>query len=201
MTNDRKYAAIVDVETTGLSAYSSDIIELAAILFSYDPNTGEVFQVIDEYCGFQMPSAPINSHITRLTGITNEMVHNQHLDDDKIRDIFRSASGIIAHNASFDRSFLIQRYPELADKPWHCSMRSVKWKEYGFFNKKLTTLLDGHNISREHAHRALDDVQATLDLLQKKNPSGQPYLFEVMKRKMGKPASSKPKASYSRRSY
>jgi DNA polymerase-3 subunit epsilon len=66
-------------------------------------------------------------------------------------------------------------------------MRAVKWKEYGFPNKKLTTLLDHHHIEREHAHRAMDDVKGTIDLLRQQNPSGEPYFSEVLKKAMSKP--------------
>lgn len=180
-------AAILDIETTGLSPHDCDIIEAAIILFSYDAMTGEVLEIVEEYSGFHMPSSPISPFITRLTGITNQMVQNEKLDDAKIMDLLQQAHGIIAHNASFDRSFLLKRYPELAEKRWHCSMRSVKWKDYGFMNKKLDTLLEGHKIVRENAHRAMDDVKATLQLLQSKNPHGDYYLLEVMKKAMSKP--------------
>lgn len=180
-------AAILDIETTGLSPHDCDIIEAAIILFSYHPKTGEILEIVEEYSGFNMPSSPISPYITQLTGITNKMVQNQTLNDGKIMNLLQQAHGIIAHNASFDRSFLLKRYPELAEKRWHCSMRSVKWKDYGFMNKKLTTLLDAHNIDREHAHRAMDDVKATLELLQLKNPHGDYYFLEVMKKAMSKP--------------
>ncbi|WP_110113090.1 exonuclease domain-containing protein [Bacillus sp. CGMCC 1.16541] len=187
MNEERKLAAIVDIETTGLSPYECEIIELAIVLCSYDSHTGKVLEMVDEYAGFHMPATPIPSYITRLTGITNNMVQNEVLDDEKVVSLFRKADMIIAHNASFDRGFLIKRYPELFEKKWHCSMRAVKWKEYGFFTKKLTTLLDAHNIGREQAHRAMDDVKATLQLLTYQNPNGQPYFFEVMNKAMSKP--------------
>ena len=184
---DIQLAAILDIETTGLSPHGCDIIEAAVILFSYHAKTGEILGVIEEYSGFNMPSSPISPFITRLTGITNQMVQNEKLDDKKIMELLHQAHGIIAHNASFDRSFLLKRYPELAEKRWHCSMRSVKWKDYGFMNKKLDTLLEGHNIQRANAHRAMDDVKATLQLLQLKNPHGDYYFLEVMKKAMSKP--------------
>ncbi|MBM7703575.1 exonuclease domain-containing protein [Metabacillus iocasae] len=187
MNLERKLAAIVDIETTGLSPHECEMIEVAIVLCSYDAQSGEVIELVDEYAGFNMPSTPIASYITRLTGITNEMVHNHQLNDKKIMELFNKADIIIAHNASFDRSFLMTRYPELIEKKWHCSMRAVKWKDYGFFNKKLTTLLDAHHIKREHAHRAMDDVKATLALLTHKNPNGNPYFLEVMNKAMSKP--------------
>ncbi|TYR80523.1 DNA polymerase III subunit epsilon [Priestia megaterium] len=184
---NKKLVALLDIETTGLSPHSCEIIEIAIMLCSYDQQTGEVREIIDEYTGFNMPSFPIQPYITKLTGITNEMVRNETLNDEKIMEILHQADGIIAHNASFDRGFLIQRYPALIHKRWHCSMRSVKWTDYGFENKKLTTLLEGYQIKRENAHRAMDDVKATLELLQRKNPKEDYYLLEVMQKTMSKP--------------
>ncbi|MBX9966642.1 exonuclease domain-containing protein [Priestia aryabhattai] len=186
-TEQVKLAAVLDVETTGLSAQTCDIIELAIAVVSYDSSTGEIIDIVEEYEEFNMPSTPIFSYITNLTGITNEMVKNKTLDDKKVESLLTSVSAIIAHNASFDRSFLLKRYPSLFNQKWHCSMRAVKWKEYGFPNKKLTTLLDHHNIEREHAHRAMDDVKGTIDLLRQQNPSGEPYFSEVLKKTMSKP--------------
>jgi len=189
LSGQYKILAFVDIETTGLSPASCEMIELGILLYKYDEQL-QILTEIDRYNGFEMPTYPIYPHITRLTGITNEMVKGQRFDDQKVIELFKQADGIIAHNASFDRSFLLKRYSFLQDWKWHCSMRSVKWKEYGFINKKLTTLLDAHGISRENAHRAMDDIEATAFLLQKINPEGNIYLTEVLKKVMSKPKSA-----------
>lgn len=41
----------------------------------------------------------------------------------------------------------------------------VKWKEYGFFNKKLIMFFDYYNIEREYVYRVMDDVKGIIDLL------------------------------------
>ncbi|MEK1829999.1 exonuclease domain-containing protein [Priestia megaterium] len=82
-TEQVKLAAVLDVETTGLSAQTCDIIELAIAVVSYDSSTGEIIDIVEEYEEFNMPSTPIFPYITNLTGITNEMVKNKTLDDKK----------------------------------------------------------------------------------------------------------------------
>lgn len=61
--------------------------------------------VIGVYGGLQQPSAPNPSEITRLTGITDEMVAGQMIDLHQLHAIIEPADLIIAHNAGFDRQF------------------------------------------------------------------------------------------------
>ena len=120
------------------------------------------------------------------------MVAGKSLDLDGILDFCDDAEYIFAHNASFDRSFMIKVLPQLVHKKWHCSMRHVNWKNYGFPNMKLQTLLDGHRIFNEHAHRADSDTLSTLKLLLKTSPNGHTYLKEITSKKaMALPSSMK----------
>ena len=61
--------AIVDIETTGGSAQKHRITEIAVFLFDGS-------RVVDEFTTLINPECYIPSHITQLTGITNEMVAN-----------------------------------------------------------------------------------------------------------------------------
>ena len=62
----RTYVA-VDVETTGLDSYRDEIIEVAAIVFDEE-------SVLEEWSSLVDPGRDIPPFITRLTGITQEMV-------------------------------------------------------------------------------------------------------------------------------
>lgn len=55
------------------------------------------------YGGLQQPSLTIPSEITKLTGITNEMVAGQVIDMAALRILIDPADLINAHNAGFDR--------------------------------------------------------------------------------------------------
>jgi len=66
-------ALLVDTETTGLLHTRDEIIEVSAVAFTYD-DEGAVGDVVGIYSGLRQPSDPIPAEITRLTGITDEMV-------------------------------------------------------------------------------------------------------------------------------
>ncbi|HOI01133.1 MAG TPA: 3'-5' exonuclease, partial [Bacteroidales bacterium] len=59
--------AIIDVETTGLNFHRESLTEVAVILFD-----GQ--EVCQEYSSLIHPGRSIPYEISRLTGITNEMV-------------------------------------------------------------------------------------------------------------------------------
>ena len=158
-----KYIAFVDVETTGTSPNDSEVIELGIVLAEYQGNG--IMRFVDEYCELRQPSTPIPPMITRLTGINDRMVKGKVLDREKILAIFRKADAIIAHNASFDRGFIIRLFPDTIENDWYCSVRQIKWKSYGFENGKLQQLLRTHNIRVDKAHRALDDAKNLATLL------------------------------------
>jgi DNA polymerase-3 subunit epsilon len=91
----------VDIETTGLDPSWDEIIEIGAI------------RVINgtaakEYQSLVRPSNPIDTFITELTGITNEMLVNAP-EITTVLPGFLEFGGnlpIIAHNANFDINFI-----------------------------------------------------------------------------------------------
>ncbi|MGE7546497.1 exonuclease domain-containing protein [Sporosarcina sp. FSL K6-3508] len=164
-----KHIAFIDVETTGMSSDNSEVIELGVMLGEFENN--RISRVTEEYCEFQEPFFSIPSIITNITGITDRMVRGRALDVDKILSILRKADGIVAHNATFDRGFVSKLLPETLDMNWYCSVRQIRWKDYGFENGKLQQLLKVHQIEADHAHRALDDAKNLAKLLNFSHPT------------------------------
>jgi DNA polymerase-3 subunit epsilon len=70
---------ILDTETTGLIARKDEIIEIGVIAFTFD-ETGNIGDVTGIYGGLQQPSISVPSEITRLTGITDDIVVGQSMD-------------------------------------------------------------------------------------------------------------------------
>ncbi len=176
-------AAFIDVETTGLNWAVDEIVELAITLFAFDPNTGEIKGIIDEYVGLREPTCPISGSAARIHGITKKMVAGKNLDRQRIEAIFEAAEFIIAHNARFDHGFVKRIFPSVLKKPWYCSMSGINWRKKGFVSKALQNLIRDHQIVVNGAHRAGADVKACLLLLSRIDSQGVTYLLELIQGK------------------
>jgi DNA polymerase-3 subunit epsilon len=154
---------IIDTETTGLDHRRHEIIEIGAIAFTYD-EAGRIGDVTGVFGGLQAPSAPIPPEITRLTGITDDMVAGQVIDRDALDAMIAPADLIIAHNAGFDRPFCEEFSPLFARKAWACSNREVAWSARGYEGTKLGYLVGQAGYFHD-GHRAVDDCFALLEVL------------------------------------
>lgn len=111
---------------------------------------------------------PIPPFITELTGITDEKVSGQHIDETMVSDCLKDAFLIVAHNASFDRPFFEKRFKGFEEKKWACSLAGIDWSRFGFKNLKLEDLLLKSGYFYE-AHRASIDCLALAWLLHIQN--------------------------------
>ena len=102
-------ATVVDVETTGTNPDSDKIIELGICLFEYDRQTGRIYKVLGSWEWLEDPGFSIAPEITKITGITDQMVAGHRIDDGAINDLLGRVVLVIAHNADFDRRFLEKR--------------------------------------------------------------------------------------------
>src|SRR6266852_4356750 len=80
-------AAIVDVETTGTNPDRDKIIELGICLFEYGRHDGRIYRVLGSWEWFEDPGFSIPREITSLTGITNQMVTGQSIDDGVVNNL------------------------------------------------------------------------------------------------------------------
>ncbi len=158
------------------------MVEIGLLLFTFDRDSGEIMEVLDEYSGLNEPKLTTNQEAQAVHGIPPEMLKGKTFDDAKINGMFGKAEIVIAHNVEFDRPFVTKVYPSAGEKDWYCSMSGIAWKKKGFINRKLQDLIKAHDIQIGQAHRALDDVKGTFDLLCKKDKaSGKPYICELMR--------------------
>ena len=174
---DIKMGAIVDVETTGMSPRNGDeVVEIGIILFRFNAVHHDEVEVVETYQALREPLESIPYSVTQIHGITDEMVLGKKLDYPKMESIFARAEFVVAHNKSFDRSFLETLVPMSLDRPWLCSCFGIKWKNHGLENRRLGTLRDYFGIAHDESHRALADCEVVLEAL--KRPR---YLQELLK--------------------
>lgn len=177
---------VIDTETTGLDTARDKIIELGFIAFEYDAGSGRIYRVLHQYGGFEDPGTPLNEIIIQVTGITDEMVKDQHLDDAEINHWLEKSDLMIAHNAAFDRQMLERRLPLTCHANWACTLSDINWSDEDISSRKLDYIayklgyfFDGH--------RAVNDAQATLHMLSKVLPvSGKPALAELLQKARAK---------------
>ncbi|MGI5889169.1 MAG: exonuclease domain-containing protein, partial [Oscillospiraceae bacterium] len=92
---------VFDLETTGLHCSTDRIIEIGAVVLK----NGEIGE---HFTTFVDPGMPISPKITNLTGITQGMVSGAPKEDEAVPRFLEFTGGrtLIAHNASFDVSFI-----------------------------------------------------------------------------------------------
>ena len=154
----------LDLETTGLDKFASEIIEVAMKLILVDEKSGDIINVLNEYESLQEPQGRITQTITDVTGITNEMVEGKSIDWSVVNTIVNSSDIIVAHNARFDRGFFDLVSDLSKNKIWCCSVNDINCAELGFSikNQEMLCILHGFYYS---SHRAMNDVDALIQLL------------------------------------
>lgn len=172
--------AILDIETTGGSPKTEKITEIA--IFFHD---GE--KVVDEWTTLVNPEKPIPYFITGLTGITNEMVADAPRFYEIARELVERTENhtIVAHNASFDYSFIKSEFRQLGfnyDRRTLCTVRLSRKVFPGYRSYSLCKLCNELGIEIRDRHRAAGDALATVKLFEliraRQNGHGQMDLSE-----------------------
>ena len=154
----------LDLETTGLNKDTCKIIEFAGKVTAIDKSNGALLGIVDEYESFNDPEESIEPEITRITGITDDIVAGHSIDWESVSRVLNQADIIVAHNASFDRSFMDRYLPLSQDKVWVCSVSDINWPERGFGARGQEILCIWHGFYYE-SHRAMSDVDALIHLV------------------------------------
>ncbi len=157
---------VVDLETTGGSPVNDAITEIGAVRFEGVERVGSFQTLVD-------PERPIPPAITHLTGISDRLVAGAPSLATVLPSFLEFARGavIVAHNASFDVGFLNANllrleYPTLPS-PAVCTAklaRRLVWPEVP--NVRLRTLASYFRTRVQPTHRALQDAEATGEVLQ-----------------------------------
>ncbi len=153
---------ILDLETTGFKPEEAGITEIAIITMK--DGKEETFETLVD------PEMAVPAEITRITGITNDMVRGQPKMAELlpfIQELFRDKI-FVAHNVPFDWSFF-----DYADRkhlrqplkmPSLCTLRLAR-KYLGLQSNKLESVAKYFNVSLVGAHRAMNDTRAVKDIL------------------------------------
>jgi len=155
-----KYA-IIDIETDG----GVKITEISIFIFD-----GE--QVIDEFTTLINPTTYIPANITRLTGITNNMVKSA----PKFEEVAKKVNEItedcifVAHNVNFDYGIIGKEFKSLGFSYKRKKLCTVRLSRKLLPNRRsysLGKLCISEGITLTDRHRARGDAEATVTLFKK----------------------------------
>jgi DNA polymerase-3 subunit epsilon len=156
---------VVDLETTGGSTTDAAITEIGAVAYRAGERLGTFSTLVD-------PGRPIPPFVAHLTGIDDRAVAGAPPIEQVLPSFVEFARGsvIVAHNATFDVSFLDAalarlEYPPLP-APAVCTAklaRRVVWPDVP--NVRLRTLAEYFRTRVRPIHRALADAEATGEVL------------------------------------
>ena len=156
--------AIIDVETTGTAATYGKLTEIAIILHD-GVSVTETFNTLIN------PECNIPYHITRLTGISNEMVANAPKFYEVAKIIIELTAGkiFVAHNATFDYSFIKEEFKRLGydyKRKTICTVKLGRKLLPGYRSYSLGNICADLGITITDRHRAIGDALATAKLFE-----------------------------------
>ncbi|MBQ4284197.1 MAG: PolC-type DNA polymerase III, partial [Lachnospira sp.] len=156
---------VFDIETTGFCATVDRIIEIGAVKIK----NGEI---VDRFSTFVNPQIPIPFKIESLTGISDMMVLDAPLIEEVLPKFLDFCEGcvVVAHNAEFDTSFIIDKALK-QNVDWNPTiMDTVLLGQFvipNLNNYKLDTLCKHLGVILDNHHRAVDDAEATAHIFLK----------------------------------
>ena len=187
--------AVLDTETTGLYPSRDRLVEIAIILLEVDSATGCLLQVLDRYDELEDPGVRIPAEATAIHGITDAMVKGHRIDRDRVAAMLGRADLVVAHNSGFDKGFVRQVMPQVDALIWGCSCRGIPWRRLhpALDNTKLQHLAAALAVGTGAAHRAMGDVETTVNLLFLPDPQGHSHLRHLIQRKLAVKAPRAPR--------
>lgn len=153
---------VFDLETTGFSPKNDKIIEIGAVKVKNG-------KIIDSFSEFVNPRRPIPYKITELTGISDDMVKYADSIDFVLPKFmeFIGDAAVVAHNASFDCSFIEKNCKDL-DLPFNATILDTvqicRFLYPELKSVKLNLVAKHLGVKLTSHHRAVDDAKATGDI-------------------------------------
>lgn len=156
---------VFDIETTGLSVHNCKITEIGAVRFV----NGEIAEVFNTFAD---PGEHIPENITKLTGITNEMVKGAPSQSEAVKAFLDFAGDhiLVAHNANFDAGFIRKAAEDAKLTFTNTYLDTVALSRFlnpNLRNHKLDTIAEHYELGNFNHHRASDDAEMLARILEK----------------------------------
>lgn len=155
---------VFDLETTGCNPVKDYIIEIGAAKIQNG-------KIVTKYNQLINPKIAIPYYITKITGITDDMVKDKPVMEEVLSKFLSFCEGeyILGHNISFDYRFIKAKctkrgysFTKKAVDTLAIARKTLKHLP----SRRLGDLCDYYGIELSHAHRAVHDALATYQLYQ-----------------------------------
>lgn len=161
--NCRKRFIAFDLETTGLSSWTDRIIELSAVIF-------EDFKPVAEFSTLIDPERHIPGDASRVNHIYDKDVEDAPFIHEAIEnfcdfigsDALEGKVVMVAHNASFDASFLLEAFNDCGVTAELLVMDTLHLSQHfipDLYRHRLEDVAKHLGIKQKRAHRAADDAR------------------------------------------
>ncbi|MBO5346864.1 MAG: PolC-type DNA polymerase III [Lachnospiraceae bacterium] len=156
---------VFDIETTGFSPVKNRIIEIGAVKV-------EKGEITDRFSKFVNPQTPIPFEINQLTGISDEMVSGAPVIEEVLPEFLEFIKGckLVAHNASFDMSFIVENCKRLGYSSEFIYLDTLALSRVLFpaqGKHTLDAMAKALKVSLQNHHRAVDDAECTAQIFAK----------------------------------
>lgn len=148
---------VIDIETTGLDPTYCEIIEISAIKYSQGV-------AIDSFTTLVKPVTAVNEYITKLTGITNEMLESAPRNAEILPQFnsFIADSILVGYNVNFDINFLYDNLMKIGvtlTNKYVDVLRIARMLLTDLPDYKLITVAKHLGITFDTTHRAMADCE------------------------------------------
>lgn len=171
MKLEYKKILVFDFETTGLTPKRDKVIEVGAVLLEKIDDTYEIVQEINYLIKQQ---TPITDFISNLTGITNEMLERDGVEEEyafrQLDNLIDEDTLLVAYNLSFDIGFLSALYKTYVAHNFLIQNDILDcmavYKDRYPYPHKLESAVSRFELTNNQAHRASEDAKATFKVLE-----------------------------------
>ncbi len=161
--SDSQTIAVVDVETTGLSAYFDRICEIGIVRARGD-------EILETFQTLINPQRPISPGASRVNGLCDADVCAAPTFAEVAPQLLPmiNKATLVCHNAPFDLGFLTAEFSRLGYS-WQpdgvIDTLELARRHYNFYSNSLSAVAAQFGIENPDAHRALGDAWTTLHVL------------------------------------
>ena len=176
VTDNGDVVFVLDTETTSLDQRTLRITEIACRVHQFQGGRQETASIpnadTDLYEELVDPGVPVPEFITKLTGISDDMVQGKRRESEVVQSLLewmgRIAQGrsvyVVAHRAEYDyqavKNILARAgIPEL-EWTWICSLKAARRLSPGRKSYALGSLYEDLGFGTFSAHRAAADTEA-----------------------------------------